>query len=63
MAANLRAIAAVELTFEGKGGTETLQSHVVGEVFCIAREAVINAYRHSGALRIVVEFDCQKREF
>jgi signal transduction histidine kinase len=63
VAANLRVIAAIELTVERKGGTETLQSHVVDEVFCIAREAVTNAYRHSGASRIIVELDYQKGEF
>jgi signal transduction histidine kinase/ligand-binding sensor domain-containing protein len=63
VAANLRAIAVIEFAVERKGGTETLRSHVVDEVFCIAREAVTNAYRHSGASRIVVELDYQKREF
>jgi signal transduction histidine kinase/ligand-binding sensor domain-containing protein len=63
VAANHRPIAAIEFTIERKGGTETLQSHVVDEVFCIAREAVTNAYRHSGGSRIVVELDYQKREF
>jgi signal transduction histidine kinase len=63
VAANLRAIAATEFAVERKGGTETLQGNVVDEIFCIAREAVTNAYRHSGASKIVVELDYQKREF
>ena len=36
---------------------------MVDEVFCLAREALTNAYRHLGASRIVVELDYQKREF
>jgi signal transduction histidine kinase len=63
VADNLRGIAAVEFAVERRGGEDTLQSHVVDEVFCIAREAVTNAYRHSGASRIEVELDYQKREF
>jgi signal transduction histidine kinase/ligand-binding sensor domain-containing protein len=64
VAANLSGVAAAEFTLERRGGGgDTLQSHVVDEVFCIAREAVTNAYRHSGASRIVVELDYQKREF
>ena len=53
--ANLKSIAAIDCAVERKGGSDTLISHVVYEVFCIAREALTNAYRHSGASRIVVE--------
>jgi len=63
VAANLNSIAAIDCGVERKGGSDTLQSHVVDEVFCIAREAVTNAYRHSGASQIVVELDYQQREF
>jgi signal transduction histidine kinase len=63
VAANLDSIAAVEFAVERKGGRDALQTQVVDEIFCIAREALTNAYRHSGASRIVVELDYQKREF
>jgi signal transduction histidine kinase len=63
VADNLRGFAPIEFSLERRGGSETLQNHVVDEVFCIAREAVTNAYRHSGASRVVVELDYQKREF
>jgi signal transduction histidine kinase/ligand-binding sensor domain-containing protein len=63
VADNLRGIASVEFALERRGGGDTLQSHVVDEIFCIAREAVTNAYRHSGASRITVELDYQKHEF
>jgi signal transduction histidine kinase len=63
VAANLNTIAAIDCAVERKGETNTLQGHVVEEVFCIAREALTNAYRHSGASTIVVELDYQKREF
>jgi len=63
VAANLNSIAAIDCAVERKGGSDTLQGHVVDEVFCIAREAVTNAYRHSGASQVIVELDYQQREF
>ena len=60
---DLRGVASTEFVFERKGGSDTLQSHVIDEVFFIAREAVTNAYHHSGASRIVVELNYQKRAF
>jgi signal transduction histidine kinase len=63
VAASLNSIAAIDCAVERKGGSDTLQSPVVDEIFCIAREAMTNAYRHSGATRIEVELDYQKREF
>ena len=63
LASNLSSIAAIHCAVERKGGSDALQSHVVDEVFCIAREAVTNVYRHSEASRIEVELDYQKREF
>jgi ligand-binding sensor domain-containing protein len=63
VAESLSGIAAIEFALERRGGAGTLQSNVVDEVFCIAREAVTNAYRHSGASRVVVELDYQKRGF
>jgi signal transduction histidine kinase len=63
VADNLRGIASVEFSLQRRGDSETLRGHVVDEIFCIAREAVTNAYRHSGASRIEVELDYQKRQF
>jgi signal transduction histidine kinase len=54
---------AIELVAERKGGSDTLQEHVVEEIFCIAREALTNAFRHSKASRILVELDYQRRQF
>jgi signal transduction histidine kinase len=54
---------AIEFIAERKGGSDSLQAHVVEEIFCIAREALTNAYRHSEASRIVVELDYQRRRF
>jgi signal transduction histidine kinase len=63
VATNLNSITAIDFAVERVGGTDILQSHVVDEVFCIAREALTNAFRHSGASRIVVELDYQRRQF
>jgi signal transduction histidine kinase/ligand-binding sensor domain-containing protein len=63
VAANLNTTASIDCAVERKGETNSLQAHVVDEVFCIVREALTNAYRHSGASTIVVELDYQKREF
>jgi signal transduction histidine kinase len=54
---------AIEFVAERKGGNESLQAQVVEEIFCIAREALTNAFRHSQASRIVVELDYQRRQF
>jgi signal transduction histidine kinase/ligand-binding sensor domain-containing protein len=53
----------IELVVERKGGNDTLQEHVVDEIFCIAREALTNVFRHSQASRVVVELDYQMRQF
>jgi ligand-binding sensor domain-containing protein/signal transduction histidine kinase len=60
---NLNNAPGTNFTVEHKGGSDTLHSQVVDEIFCIAREALTNAFRHSGASRIVVELDYQRREF
>lgn len=36
---------------------------MVDEIFCIAREALKNAFRHAEASQIAVDLDYQKREF
>jgi ligand-binding sensor domain-containing protein len=63
VAAALNDGTAVNFAVERTGGSDTLQDDVVDDVFCIAREALTNAFRHSEASRIVVELDYQKREF
>lgn len=63
VATELNGDTAVAFVIERKGGNDTLQSHVVDEIFCIAREALTNAFRHSEASRIAVELDYQRRQF
>jgi signal transduction histidine kinase/ligand-binding sensor domain-containing protein len=63
VAANFNAVHAIDFAVERKGRSNSLRSHVVDEIFCIAREALTNAFRHSGASRIVIELDYQEREF
>ena len=62
-ASDLNGHGATEFVAERKGENDVLQAHVVEEIFCIAREALTNAFRHSEAPRIVVELDYQKRKF
>jgi signal transduction histidine kinase/ligand-binding sensor domain-containing protein len=63
VAADLNETNRVNFALERKGGSDTLQDHIVDEVFYIAREALTNAFRHSQASRIGVELDYQRREF
>ena len=63
VAANFNSVRAIDFTVERTGGSDVLQSQVVDEIFCIAREALTNAFRHSEASRIVIELDYQKGEF
>jgi len=63
VASNLNGVTAIDFAVKRTGGGGILQNHIVDEVFCIAREALTNAFRHSGASRIVVELDYQKRDF
>jgi len=63
VAANFNSAKAIDFAIERKGGNEVLHSHVVDEIFCIAREALTNAFRHSEASEIVIELDYQKGEF
>ena len=53
----------INFAVERTGGSDSLQSHVVDEVFCIAREALTNSFRHSQASQISVKLDYQSREF
>jgi signal transduction histidine kinase len=63
VADSLRSIAPIDFVLERTGGSNALRSQVVDEVFCIAREALTNAFRHSGASRIIVKLDYKEREF
>jgi signal transduction histidine kinase/ligand-binding sensor domain-containing protein len=63
VAANFETGNAIDFAVQRMGGSDILQSHVADEIFCIAREALTNAFRHSGASRVVVELDYQSREF
>jgi signal transduction histidine kinase len=62
-ASDLNGHSAFEFVAERKGGNDSLQPDVVEEIFCIAREALTNAFRHSEAPRIAVELDYQRRQF
>jgi signal transduction histidine kinase/ligand-binding sensor domain-containing protein len=61
--ADLNGLRAINFAVERRGASDTLHSHVVDEIFCIAREALTNAYRHSEASQITVELFYQRREF
>jgi signal transduction histidine kinase len=61
--ANLNSIRPIEFRVERTGRPDELQGHVVDEIFCIAREAVTNAFRHSDASQVVVELDYRVKEF
>jgi signal transduction histidine kinase/ligand-binding sensor domain-containing protein len=63
VATSLNSVSAVNFVIERTGGSDALQSHVADEVFCIAREALTNSFRHSAASQIAVELDYQKRAF
>jgi len=63
VASELNGNTPVEFVMERKGGDDTLQAHVVDEIFYIAREALTNAFRHSEASRIAVELDYETRRF
>jgi signal transduction histidine kinase len=63
VAANLWTARIVDFAVKRTGGSDVLRGPVVDEVFCIAREALTNAFRHSDASRVTVELDYQKREF
>jgi signal transduction histidine kinase len=63
LALDLNGTGPVEFSVERKGGKAVLQAHIVDEIFCVAREAITNAFRHSGASRMLVELDYQRRQF
>jgi signal transduction histidine kinase len=63
VASELNGNTAVEFVVERKGENDSLQAHVVDEIFFIAREALTNAFRYSEASRIVVELDYQRWQF
>ena len=45
------------------GGEDVLKPHVADEIFFIGREALTNAFRHSGASQIEVELEYGRRVF
>jgi signal transduction histidine kinase len=63
VAANFNSVRTIDFLVERSGGSDILHSDVADEIFCIAREALTNAFRHSEASRIVIELDYQKDEF
>jgi two-component sensor histidine kinase len=63
VAAELSNKPSIEFAVERLGGSEALDAPVVDEIFCIAREALTNAFRHAEASRIVVQLDYQRRQF
>jgi two-component sensor histidine kinase/streptogramin lyase len=48
---------------ERSGGPAELDAHIVDQVFIIAREALTNAFRHSGGTQIDIALDYGKRFF
>jgi signal transduction histidine kinase len=58
-----RTVKASKFSVKRVGREDTLQNHVVDEIFCIAREALTNAFRYADASKIEVELDYNKREF
>ena len=63
IAAELGGGSAIEFVLERLGGNQTLDTPIVEEILCIARESLTNAFRHSLGSRIVVELDYQRRQF
>jgi signal transduction histidine kinase len=60
---DLRFDSDVQFGVHRSGGEAVLHPHVADEIFWIAREALTNAFRHSGASRILVELIHGKRYF
>jgi signal transduction histidine kinase/ligand-binding sensor domain-containing protein len=53
----------VDFAMECAGGHKPLNPDILEEIYYIAREALTNAFRHSGASRIVFRFDYGKSDF
>jgi signal transduction histidine kinase len=53
----------VEFKVTRSGRSAKLLAHVADEIFVIAREALTNAYRHSGASHIRIELEYGRRYF
>jgi signal transduction histidine kinase len=53
----------VDFAMECGGGHKPLNPDILKEIYFIAREALTNAFRHSGASRIVSRFDYGKSDF
>lgn len=63
VAADLNGFSPINFMIERKGEGKTLRRHIVDEVFCIAREALTNAFHHSGASQIALELNYEKHQF
>ena len=63
VAANFNGGGGVDFAVERNGGEESLRNDVADEVFCIAREAITNAFRYAEASRILVELNYDQRNF
>jgi signal transduction histidine kinase len=63
LGADLNSSGNVEFVVTRFEAGKTLQSHVASEIFLIAREAVINAFRHAEPSRVSVELRYGKRRF
>lgn len=60
---DLNTSGAIEYSVTCLESEKTLIPHVASEIFLIAREAIINAFRHAGATKILVTVRYGRREF
>lgn len=60
---DLAVVEGVEFKVVRSGSSAKLLTHVADEIFVIAREALTNAYRHSGASHIRIELKYGRRYF
>ncbi|MBV9765088.1 MAG: hypothetical protein JOZ48_09615, partial [Acidobacteriaceae bacterium] len=63
LAAELGTVSDVDFDMECTGSREPLNPQILEEIFYIARETLINSFRHSRASRIVFALDYGKRQF
>ena len=63
VAADLNTEGTVDFVLVRPASRHTLQTFAATEIFLIAREAIVNAFRHANPTRISVEFEYGKRFF